>query len=121
MFSQIIAPKSDCDKIRKAQELTKVSKNTQEIRATLLVQLMPVMIKVALAVTLTMAVAIGGGLFLDELFGLERRLFTFLLILISIPFTLWLLYQISMSAVNSISKQDEVKHTAKKMEDKTTE
>lgn len=80
-----------------------------------------VAIKVGIAVTLILAVALIIGLVLDEVLNMERRLFTFAMILLSIPMTLWILWKISMSAVADIQDEDEVNTTAKTWEDKTTE
>lgn len=77
--------------------------------------------KVAIAVTLILAVALIIGLVLDEVLNMERRLFTFAMVMLSIPVTLWTLWKISMSAVADIQDEDEANTTAKTWEDKTTE
>jgi hypothetical protein len=77
--------------------------------------------QVAIAVTLILAVSLIVGLLLDELLNMERQLFTFGMILLSIPLTLWVLWKISMSAVADISPRDAANSTANTREDKTTE
>ena len=101
--------------------LTIVSKKNESVRATVMSRALGVGFKVAIAVTLILAVALIVGLLLDELLNMERQLFTFGMVMLSIPITLWTLWKISMSAVADIPTRDEANSTAKTWEDKTTE
>lgn len=69
--------------------------------------------RIAVAVILIVAVAIGLGTFLDRWLETER-IFTFLLVLLSVPLTLTAVYKISMSTVARIQAAEQ------KSEDDTT-
>lgn len=65
--------------------------------------------RIAIAVILIIVIAIGLGTLLDRWLETER-LFTFLLVLLSIPVTMTAVYKISMAAVarvNAANKKSE--------------
>ncbi len=65
--------------------------------------------RIAIAVILIIAIAIGAGTLLDRWLETER-LFTFLFVLLSVPVTMTAVYRISMAAVarvNAANKKSE--------------
>lgn len=61
--------------------------------------------RVAIAVVLIIVVALGVGTLLDRWLNTDR-LFTFLLVLLSIPMTMTAVYKISMAAVARVQAAD---------------
>jgi F0F1-type ATP synthase assembly protein I len=78
-----------------------VSEKKDSARAAVLSSALGVINKVAIVVVGVVVVALGLGLLLDRFLGTDR-LFTFLLIIASVPVTLTLIYRISMSEADKI-------------------
>jgi F0F1-type ATP synthase assembly protein I len=85
--------------------LTTVSKNKQPANPPVMGDVLGLVNRIAIAVILIIVVAIGLGTLLDRWLETER-LFTFLLVLLSIPVTMTAVYKISMAAVARVQAAD---------------
>ena len=66
--------------------------------------------KVAIAVIVIIAVALGGGMLLDRALG-TGGIFTVLLVVASVPVTLTAIFKISMATIAQIEAQSEAEES----------